>query len=232
MVQHQGFWHGDLMRTKNTPHGLDKTCQRCGTCCTKGGPALHNEDLHLFRSNRLSIESCITIRKGEPVVNPLAQKPEPAYCEIIKIAGKTNSWQCRFFKEKEKLCGIYGNRPVECSLLKCWDTQALTEVIYKNNVHRSELVTDSTLLGLIKHHEEVCSFQTLSALAEQKKYTQMSSILNLDLSLRQDALRQHGITLAMELFYFGRPMFTSAAFYNLTVKETQKGLEVTPTLKE
>jgi hypothetical protein len=28
-------------------HPTDTACRRCGTCCRKGGPALHREDRHL-----------------------------------------------------------------------------------------------------------------------------------------------------------------------------------------
>ena len=42
-------------------------CRRCGTCCEKGGPALHGEDRPLVDRGQVPARCLFTIRAGEPV---------------------------------------------------------------------------------------------------------------------------------------------------------------------
>lgn len=200
-------------------------CKRCGACCKNGGPALHTEDLPLFK-NRLQIENCITIREAEPVFNPLSQTVEPAQSELIKIAGIANSWQCCFFNEDQNKCGIYNNRPVECVLLKCWDTDALTQIIFTETLTRVDILTDEQLLKLIKKHDRHCSYRNFEELAKKANYFELNQMISQDIAIRQEAVSYHRLSLAKELFYFGRPLFKSAEFYNVVLRETRQGIQV------
>ena len=202
-----------------------KSCKRCGACCKDGGPALHTQDLRLF-NDVLQIENCITIRKSEPAFNPLPQRVEPAQCELIKITGISNSWQCCFFKEDQNQCKIYNNRPVECSLLKCWDTEELTQVIFTDTLSRADIITDASLLKMIQKHDVLCSYNKFSDLVKDENHLELNKMLNLDMTIRQEAITKHTLSLSKELFCFGRPMFKSAAFYNVAIKQTSTGFEV------
>jgi hypothetical protein len=42
-------------------------CRQCGTCCRKGGPAIHREDKKLLENGHIPLRYLFTIRKNEPV---------------------------------------------------------------------------------------------------------------------------------------------------------------------
>ena len=84
----------------STPDGAT-SCIRCGTCCKKGGPALHLEDKEILLAGHIKRESLITIRKGELALSPLSGRPGPVEKELVKIAGKGKGWVCCFFDEKK-----------------------------------------------------------------------------------------------------------------------------------
>jgi len=174
----------------------------------------------------MQIENCITIREAEPVLNPVSQIVEPARSEFIKISGRGNSWQCCFFNGDLNQCSIYDTRPVECVLLKCWDTTELTDIIFKETLTRTDILTNQSLLDLINNHNQQCSFRKFEVLAKNANYQELSQMARLDMTIRQEAVGSYNLSLVEELFCFGRPMFQSAAFYSVTVRETPKGLAV------
>lgn len=46
------------------------SCRRCGTCCIKGGPSLHREDLPLVEEGRIRVQDLVCIRSGEMAYDP------------------------------------------------------------------------------------------------------------------------------------------------------------------
>lgn len=202
------------------------SCQRCGTCCKNGGPALHKQDLGLFNDNTLRIDDCLTIRKDEPVNNPLSQAIEPVKRELIKISGCSDSWQCRFFDATKNQCGIYSNRPVECHALQCWNTGPLLDLIYVDNLTRADLITDQALLEVISKHEKLCAYDRFNKFALDANRQELSTMINLDLSIRLKAVQQFNLSIDQEMFCFGRPIFKSADFYGLILHSTRMGFEV------
>ncbi len=191
-------------------------CDRCGTCCTKGGPALHIEDKLLLHNKLLKSEHLITIRKGEPVFSPASENPEPAESEIVKIKGKGREWICFFYLDNYAGCAIYNNKPIECSLLKCWDTADLENVAGKDLLSRFDIIyQDDPLLPFIKDHEEKCSLENLGALlsslqddnTKMQALNKLTGLVNTDLILRTKACKKLHLSLQLELFYFGRPLF-------------------------
>lgn len=50
-------------------------CRRCGTCCEKGGPALHTDDRMLIENGHIPARYLFTIREGEPVVDNVKENP-------------------------------------------------------------------------------------------------------------------------------------------------------------
>lgn len=227
-------WNADEGRAINDQELT--TCQRCGTCCTKGGPALHADDLPLIQDHRLDFSDLITIRLGEPVFSPLVNKIEPSRTELIKVSGQNDSWTCRFFSPKENGCEIYRHRPLECRLLQCWAPSALTSVIYQECLTRKAIMpVDDELAALVDLQEEHCSFASLAKLRVQfaesgaaEPLMEIGRIINLDLRIRQRAIKARGVQLAEELLFFGRPLFKSLAFYQLTLREGPQGLRVIP----
>ncbi|MBA3014306.1 MAG: YkgJ family cysteine cluster protein [Proteobacteria bacterium] len=212
------------------------TCLCCGTCCIKGGPALHQSDLPLIHERRLALGDMITIRQGEPVISPLTNSVEPARIELIKLVGHNDSWICHFFDKTKKTCGIYAHRPLECKLLKCWDSSSLTNIIYQHCLKREDILQDDEeLWELISLQEEHCSFAKISQLStkfaevnDQTLLTEIAQIVTLDFRIRQKAVQKRSLSLASELLYFGRPLFKSLKFFQLTIKEDPFGVTVIP----
>ncbi len=209
-----------------------KTCKKCGTCCKNGGPALHLADLPLLADGHLTTHSLITIRQGEPVFSPLSDQVEPAAMELIKLNGTDNSWSCCFYQGGDSSCGIYPHRPLECRILKCWDTNELTNLIFKNTINRLDIIKkDDPLLEMIAKHEHECPYENLRRLTTAQrcdhdrmrmKNNQTSvirdacrEIIENDLSTRQSAVQQYNLSLGQELFYFGRPMFQNLSYFGL-----------------
>jgi Fe-S-cluster containining protein len=191
-------------------------CDRCGTCCEKGGPALHYEDMTLLQNNWLNPEQLITIRKGEPVFSLAAEDPTPAQTELVKIKGSGSTWTCIFFQDKEASCTIYGHRPLECSLLKCWDSLDLEKVAGRNLISRHDIIaTHDPVLPFIKTHEEKCSLENLDLLrsalnsedSQQQAIIDLTTLVNTDIVIRSQAYAKFRFGLDLELFYFGRPLF-------------------------
>ncbi len=202
------------------------TCQQCGTCCRKGGPILHYEDMALCKNNILTIKHLLTIREQEPVFSPLNANIEPAPRELIKLSGIHGAWTCLFFKEHDQICGIYQNRPLECRTLKCWDTGELKRIIYQQTLSRRDIIApDHPIWPLLEWHNEHCQYGKLYDLALQGSgvESQITTIINDDLSVRQRALTMFNLNLTEELFYFGRPMFKSLPASGLTVRPDDRG---------
>lgn len=211
--------------------GKNKTkqeCDRCGTCCTNGGPALHNGDMVLLQDNWLNPEHLITIRKGEPVFSPTADKPEPAVSEIIKIKGQGVEWTCLFFHENDATCEIYEHRPLECSLLKCWDTDELEKIAGKNLLNRRDIIAPhDPVLAFVEIHDEKCGLEKLAHLlaalnkkdSQQQVLTDLTSLVNTDLTIRSQACARFGLSLDLELFFFGRPLFKILNQFDLVMHE-------------
>ena len=191
-------------------------CDRCGTCCRKGGPALHIDDLPLLQQKHLRPSQLISIRKGEPVFSPYSANTEPAETEIVKIKGSAGEWTCLFLQDPKTTCTIYRHRPLECRLLKCWDTADLEEAAGKNLLNRFDIIAaQEPVKQCLEEHEAECSLVNLDrqlrdlAMPRSRKeaLTELSRLVNKDLAFRARACRQYGFDLDLELFYFGRPLF-------------------------
>ncbi|MEW6109578.1 MAG: YkgJ family cysteine cluster protein [Nitrospirota bacterium] len=208
---------------KNITH-----CQRCGTCCKKGGPSLHKEDKRILLSGHIGYQHLITVRKGEPAFTPVSCGIEPSGYELVKVAGRGKGWSCCFFDEAESSCIIYEHRPLECRLLKCWDTSDLISVIGKDTITRIDIIhPDNPVLRAIEAHEQECSVQKVEALisALTKKadrveiLAELAELVRRDLFIRSQAVSEFELTLPVELFYFGRPLFKFLETRGISVDE-------------
>ncbi|MFP4453104.1 MAG: YkgJ family cysteine cluster protein, partial [Desulfobacterales bacterium] len=97
-------------------------CIRCGTCCEKGGPALHMDDLKKVLDKSISPEKLYTIRKGEMVYDNVKGGLVKTPQEIVKIKSSQGSRACIYYEEEKKACRIYEIRPLECRIMACWDS--------------------------------------------------------------------------------------------------------------
>lgn len=192
------------------------TCKRCGTCCRQGGPALHGPDLELIRSGLLHLDDLITVRRGELAFQPLVERPEPVSHEFLKLTGRNGTWCCAFYDEHSKGCLRYDHRPMACGLLDCTDTGPLLALAGQDLLTRFDcLAPDDPLLPLIREHEHCCPCPDLEAIGRNLAQTETGTALladletavTRDLAFRSRVTASHRLSLAQELFAFGRPLF-------------------------
>ncbi len=190
-----------------------QSCNRCGDCCREGGPAFHRSDLSLLATGKIPLSHLTTIRRGELAATPLATALSPVEAEFVKLSGKQKNWSCRYYEEGTG-CGIYSYRPQACRVLKCWDTAAILSLMGKDLVSRKDILGEKhPMLAVIAEHEEriSCDFFTslqagTTALSEKKKM-EIEQRVQQDLQFRDRIVREKGLSLGLELFFFGRPLF-------------------------
>ncbi len=198
------------------------TCQRCGTCCQKGGPGLHLEDIRLIKMKVLSPDTLICFRKGEFAFDQARQCLAPLTQELIKIRGKEKGWECLFYDPSTRGCGMYENRPLECRTLMCWETKGIEELITSNDrLNRFHLVPeDSGLAALIKEHESHCALEHVARIlrpggAEKPGVRQeILDMCSYDMSFREALKQRAGIDDHVLECYFGRPLFRAVLGYD------------------
>ncbi len=190
-----------------------KECKRCGKCCIAGGPALHIEDRKLVVSGRLRPSDLITLRKGEPAYDPVNGSVVFLEEEMIKIRGHRKIGACIFYDENTNSCAIYQWRPLECRVLKCWDTSALEGVYMRNLLKRNHLIPEgSTLARLIDEYEEVLGIKQLaSTLVDLSKgrhhmATTLQGHIDCDLAFRRAVMKDFPVSVEDLDFFFGRPL--------------------------
>ncbi len=210
---------------------LQTECKRCGMCCKKGGPALHSQDLKLVHGGQLPIDKLITIRKGELAHNPLTGAVQPVKSELVKIKGTGKDWRCTYFNNAARGCTIYGSRPLSCRTLKCWSPDELLEIVEKDTLTRMDILTDDDpLRRLLMEHESLYPCPDLEELADAmagisfEGKVEVQKLVNEDLQYRSRVIKDHNLTLSLELFYFGRPLFQLLQPLGIRVTETTDGI--------
>ena len=188
-----------------------KHCKQCGTCCRKGGPALSREDIDLVRQGYIRHDQLVTIRQGEMGYNPATGRLEPVPVELLKIRGQGNGWTCLFFAEANNGCTIYAHRPTTCRILQCWQPEPLLATIYQNTLRRADLINpNDPILAEIERHERACPGKEFTALLTETEGTNLARLTELvhaDLAIREEVAQKLGLSLEMEFFLFGRPLF-------------------------
>jgi Fe-S-cluster containining protein len=195
-------------------HQAISACRRCGTCCKKGGPCLHDADRVLVESGIIPLADLWTIRVGEMVNDPIAGTVLSTDDEIIKINGRSNSPTCLYFDDAQNTCEIYMNRPLECRILKCWDTREIELAYHHNRLGRKAVLSSiEGIWDLIETHEIRCSVRRFIQLVRQMKSTpmpetncQIQEMIAWDREIRQLTIQKSGIDSAILPFLFGRPL--------------------------
>ncbi|MEW6571658.1 MAG: YkgJ family cysteine cluster protein [Nitrospirota bacterium] len=189
------------------------SCIRCGTCCLKGGPVLHYEDVKILLDGYAGHQHLMTLRKGELAMNPVTGGIESLKKEIVKVIGRGEGWSCFFYDEMKASCAIYENRFMECRLLKCWDPSDLMAIMGRNTIVRTDIINrGDPVLQLIEAHEDECSFEKIERLLARLSLKganagisrKLSDIVKRDLEIRRYATSGLGMKKEFELFIFGR----------------------------
>ncbi|NNG01818.1 MAG: YkgJ family cysteine cluster protein [Desulfobacteraceae bacterium] len=209
------------------------TCKKCGTCCTKGGPALHKEDLSKVQSGVICISQLFTIRAKEPVWDNVLGVMSTAGTDVVKIKGTKNSPLCSYYDGKAPACRIYGNRPAECRALKCWDTAAVEEMYAKNRLTRRDILAAAeSLCDLIDAHQQYCDYDNINRLChgivQQNDWTggaELTKIIRYDENMRQLVIKQAGISVDILDFLFGRPVAATLRMFSLELRNSGRHLQ-------
>jgi Fe-S-cluster containining protein len=219
--------------TQTDPTHPQIECQRCGTCCQKGGPALHLADQALVESGAIALRQLFTIRQGEPAYDNVSGALTPAVTDIIKVAGSRSSASpCAFYDPQRKQCRIYENRPTECQALNCRDTRKI-ERIYKTRrlTRRHLLAKVEGLWDLVRDHQEHCDYAFISELAmqlrrerrPQQAQQQLLELIHYDEALRKSTVAHAGHTAEMLEFLFGRRLSFTIRMFQLKLSTTNRG---------
>jgi Fe-S-cluster containining protein len=202
-------------------------CKRCGTCCKKGGPCFHVEDKMLIEKGLILIKYLYTIRKGEPAYDNIKKCLIPVSSDLIKIKGRNDSWECIFFDEKDNSCKIYDKRPIECRVLKCWNTREIERIYSKNRLTRKDLVYRvEGLWNLVEEHQSRCSYDKIrhfvKKLDGEKKneaIERIYDILSYDDSIRELVVKKGKMDPENLEFLFGRPIVATIRMFGLKLEK-------------
>jgi Fe-S-cluster containining protein len=202
-------------------------CRRCGTCCKKGGPSLHQEDRILVESGRIPARCLFTIRRGELVRDNVKGTLIPLSEEIIKIKGHAGSWACLFYDADHRGCGIYSHRPLECRVLNCRDTRRIEQVYETARLTRRDLLPGvDGLWDLVQDHEQRCSYDGLTSLVAEgncegrlNREDAILEIIRYDAHIRQLVMEKGRTDERMLDFLFGRPLVETIRMYDLELKK-------------
>jgi len=215
------------------------TCLRCGTCCQKGGPGFHQEDRVLIEKGRIPSKYLYTIRKGEHAFDNVKACLVPVASDIIKIRGQKGNWACIFFDSQKKACSIYSDRPLECRVLKCWDTGELERIYSGNRLTRRDLISQvKGLWDLVSDHQARCDYAKIKKLINDldgphkgRARKKLLEIIQYDAEFRKLVVAKGELDPAMLDFLFGRPLTETLPNYGIKVRQEGKKTILTPTLQ-
>jgi Fe-S-cluster containining protein len=216
--------------------GPHTECHRCGTCCVKGGPALHREDAVLLIEGKIAVSHLYTLREGEFARNT-EDRLVPVEGEIVKIKGRGDgTWTCRFYDDEAGACRIYTDRPAECRALKCWDATEIRLVMGRPYLRREDLVGDEKdIRAVMDVHEKRCTYKDLRAAVQalggpqgDRAATRILDALRYDHVVR--SLVPERLDLAPDTldFYFGRPLSVTIRMFGLEVRQNHNGFTLQP----
>jgi len=211
-------------------------CQRCGTCCRAGGPALHLEDRALVQSGKIPLKDLYTIRAGELARDNVQGTLQPVTSELIKIKGVGRIWTCCYYAAESKGCTIYADRPLECRVLNCRDTAAIEAIYDQQRLTRKDLLdTVPHLWDLVEGHAKKCSYSVLAELAarlkagsDQDTVDNLVAMVGYDLHLRELITEKGRPDPALLDFLFGRPLTDTLPGFGIQAQKKGGKLIVTP----
>ncbi|HDH97896.1 MAG TPA: YkgJ family cysteine cluster protein [Deltaproteobacteria bacterium] len=192
-----------------------ESCIRCGTCCEKGGPTLHFEDKIFLQKGTLRPTHLFTLRAGELAYHPLDQRLVELSNEMIKIKGKDGSSACTFYDAEHQACSIYEDRPLECRVLKCWDTAEVEGLFMKDLLSRLDLCPKGSVAAeMISAYERSFPPERLYGLLSEAASTEgaqqtnpgIEQMVSTDEAFRQKVVETLGFKEDELEFFFGRPV--------------------------
>ncbi len=189
------------------------SCQQCGTCCRKGGPAFHLEDKGLIEDGLIPARHLFTIRQGELAMDNVKGHLVPSATDLVKIKGKGHTWACRYLDDRNR-CSMYEHRPLECRVLACWDTREIERIYAVRRLTRKDLLKGvAGLWELVEAHQARCDYAEIRYLKDlldgpgkinaKKK---LRELIAYDRHLRSLVFSKHNMDPGMADFLFGMPL--------------------------
>jgi Fe-S-cluster containining protein len=207
-------------------------CRRCGTCCRKGGPALHLQDRELVVQGVIHTRHLYTLRRGEPALDPVREELIRVDGDIIKIKGRAAAAVCRFFDVGLNACGIYAQRPLECRELACWDTQRLEAAYTRGRLTRADLLAGvEGLWEVIEDHGRRCDYERIRGMMDRAgspaggaaARRELGELERYDVEIRNLLAARGGIEPEMLDFLLGRPLRTTLPLLRRAVAAENRG---------
>ena len=192
-----------------------ESCIRCGTCCEKGGPTLHSEDRIFLQKGVLRPTHLFTLRAGELAYHPLEERLIELSDEMIKIKSTDGSSACTFYDAEQQACSIYENRPLECRVLKCWDTGDIEDLFMQDLLSRLDLCPKGSVIAeMISAYERsfppgrLYGLLSEAGLQEGAHQTgpEIEQMVSTDEAFRQKVVEALGLKDDELEFFFGRPV--------------------------
>jgi len=184
-------------------------CKRCGTCCEKGGPVLHESDFSLVNEGKILLREIYTIRIGELVWDTVKEELIHAPEEMIKMKGTDKKAICIRY-QKNAGCTKYEERPFQCRILMCWDPTQAIENYTQNRLTRRQLIKDNPKwMEFITAHEEILSYERLHVQMKEMDGDSSKKLLlqtmQKDFHFREVA-KEYGVLSEIQDFLLGRPL--------------------------
>ena len=215
------------------PSGSRTSCIRCGECCLKSSPTLHEEDIPLIMEGFIGKHDLYTIRAGELVLDNVQGRIKITGRELIKVR-ETPKGGCIFYNPEALACTIYAHRPIQCAALVCWDDSEFMRVYDRPRADRRKIIRNNTLLRLLEEHEKRCAYAELEKYVKniekdgEEAVRKIIRLLKIDYSLRPLVAEKMGLKITEMDFLFGRPLIDTIAMFGLKVtRETDGSFFVT-----
>lgn len=205
-------------------------CRQCGTCCRKGGPALHTQDAPLLTEGILQLQDLCTFRAGELVRDTSNDHIVPLPAEIIKIAApfgsRPDDWTCRFLMEDNR-CFIHSRHPAECAALFCDDPQALLAMHGEDRLDRKNILellqAPQWLLDTVEAHEARCNYAALIELASHLEEQEAArralvEVVEYDRAFRELVMEKGNVRKEMLDFLYGRPLLHTIIMFGIDAR--------------
>ena len=210
-------------------------CRQCGTCCRKGGPALHQEDAPLLKEGVIQLQDLCTFRAGELVRDTSNNSVVPLPEEIVKIAApfgsRPDDWTCRFLTEDNR-CFIHEKSPAECKALFCDDPKALLGMHGKERLDRKSILellrAPQWLIEAVEAHEARCGYASLIELAsrledQEEARKALVEVVEYDRAFRDLVVEKGNVSKEMLNFLFGRPLMYTVIMFGIDARTNADG---------
>ena len=169
-----------------------------------------------MEAGHIPLASLYTIRRGEPVRDNVGGDVlVAAEADIVKVRDRPDGSGCVFFDAGAAACAVYAHRPLECRVMRCWDTGPIEAIYGRDRLGRRPLLEGiDGLWDLVCDHEKRCSAGRLVDLAERRRGRlgggrldgELLEMVRYDEALRGVLVEQGRMAADLLDFVLGRPL--------------------------